>query len=211
MKRFLCLILCLCMAISMMAMPASAASYVDKITVTVTAPYVGDKPGEAKTSSTASSEVTDTRWDGELDENGRFKAGVKYTITVTVGMKEEYDEKYFKKSTNPNNYTINGNRATVVSHGYTEVVLRYTFKEAAATKTLSTATYTIAAPVAGEMPTYMEDSDRLYRKREWLGNFNADGTFKAGEIYTARVTLTVKDPSATVLKYTSGEKITVNG
>ena len=211
MKRFLSLLLCLCTMLSVLSTGVSAASYVDKITVTVTAPVVGDKPANAKTASTASSEVVDTQWDGELDANGRFKAGVKYTITVTVGMKEEYDEKYFKKSTNPNNYTINGNRATVVSHGYTEVVLRYTFKEAAATKTLSTATYTIAAPVAGEMPTYMEDSDRLYRTREWLGNFNADGSFKAGETYTARMTLTAKDPSTTVLKYTSGEKITVNG
>lgn len=209
-KRIICLILCLCMAVSLTAVQAWAASQVNKITVTVTDPYVGDKPGEATTSTTASTEVTDTQWEGELDEDGRFKAGVEYTVTVTIGMKEDV-EKYFEKSTNPNNYTINGKRAKVVSHSRMKVVLSYTFKEAAATKTLGSATYTIAAPVAGEMPTYMEDNYRLYRTREWLGNFNADGSFKAGETYTARVTLTVKDPSATVLKYTSGEKITVNG
>ena len=210
-KRFICLLLCLCMVVSLTAMQAWAASTISKITVTVTAPYVGDKPANAKIASTASTEVIDTEWEGELDADGRFKAGVKYTVTVTVGIKEEYDEKYFKKSTNPQNYTINGNRATVVSHDYTEVVLRYTFKEAQATKTIKSTGYKVTAPKAGAKPASMTDSDRLTRKVEWLGTFNSDGTFKVGEQYTMRITLTVKDPSATVLNFESGEDLTING
>jgi len=211
MKRFLCLLLCLCTVLSLVTVPASAASYISKITVTVTTPYVGDKPAKARTAATASSEVIDTEWEGELDADGRFQAGVKYTITVTVGIKEEYDEKYFKKSDNPQNYTINGNRATVVSHSYTEVVLRYTFKEANATKTIKSTGYKITAPAAGAKPAAMTDSDRLTRKVEWLGTFNADGTFQVGEQYTMRMTLTAKDPAATVLQIASGEDITING
>jgi len=210
-KRFACLLLCLCMAIPMMAMPASAASTVTAIHPTVDVPTVGNKPGEGKTKDSASTEVIDTQWEGELDANGRFKAGVKYTVTLTIGMKEEYDEKYFKKSTNPQNYTINGKRATVVSHSYTEVVLRYTFKEANATKTIKSTGYKITAPAAGAKPMTVSDSDRLIRKLEWLGTFNADGTFKVGEQYTARLTLTAKDPAATVLQIGSGEDITING
>ena len=210
-KRALCLLLCLCTVLSLVTVPASAASYINKITVTVATPYVGDKPANAKIASTASTEVIDTEWEGELDADGRFKAGVKYTVTVTVGIKEEYDEKYFKKSTNPQNYTINGNRATVVSHDYTEVVLRYTFKEAQATKTIKSTGYKVTAPKAGAKPASMTDSDRLTRKVEWLGTLNADGTFKVGEQYTMRMTLTVKDPSATVLSFESGEDLTING
>ncbi len=211
MKRFVCLFLCLCMVVSLTTMQASTASYVNKLTISVTKPYVGDAPAKARpSSSNVSYEVVDTQWEGELDADGRFKSGEKYTVIVTIGMKEDV-EKYFLKSNDPGNYTINSKTATIVSHSRMKVVLSYTFEKAEPVKKLGASSYTIAAPVAGEMPTYLGDNDRLIRKQEWLGIFNADGSFKVGEIYTSRITLTVKDPSTTQLNYVSGERIIVNG
>ena len=210
--RLLCLMLCLVLLIGVLPTAAYAADYINKITVTVTEPTVGDKPANAKTSSTASTEVIKTEWSGELDENGRFKANEQYTITVTVGIKEEYDEKYFQKSTNAKNYTINGNNATVVSHSRSKVVLSYTFKSVIAVKEIKNYSIKVTAPQADTAPKNTSVSnDRCTCTIQWLGNFNSDGTFKVGEQYTAQCTITAIDPAATKLLITSGDKLTING
>ena len=71
MKRFLCLLLCLCTIVPVAVMPTGAADdYVNTIAVSVATPTAGFKPAKASVSATASTELLDTKWGGKLDDNG---------------------------------------------------------------------------------------------------------------------------------------------
>ena len=93
MKRLLILLLSLCMIVSFAVMPVGAADYVNNIVVGITPPAEGFKPTNAALSSTASTKLLDTKWEGEFAADGSFQGGKKYTVTVTVGMKEMYQAK----------------------------------------------------------------------------------------------------------------------
>lgn len=214
-KRILCLVLCLCTVLSMLSSSASALSYVNKITVTVDAPAVGEKPGEATTSTTASSEVIDTEWSGTLDDGGCFQSGQKYTVTVTLWMKDTVDKPF--KRTNDSLLTINGKQATVVSFTSAEVVLSYTFTSAAAAVTVDSLQATVAEPVAGIKPAGVTapESDRLkVTKTEWIDSsgktLSTTAAFQKGEAYTVRYTVAPKDASRTTMKL-AADKVTMNG
>lgn len=210
MKRFLCLLLCLCTIVSMMVMPAGAADYVNKIELSVIVPAAGFKPANATAKDTASVKVVDTQWEGNFAADGTYQKDEKYTITVTVGMKDGVD-KYFKQSTNASNYKIGGKTATVVEHSYTKVVLRYTYT-AAGGLNLAAVKTGVTEPVEGATPadaTILTEQGLKISKTEWIGELN-NGKFKAGVAYTARITV-VPSMATSRLKVTDPTKVTVNG
>ena len=209
-KCLLSLLLCLCMAASLVVIPAGAADYVNTITVSVYTPAAGFKPQDATTSETASCEVRDTQWSGDFDANGCFISGKTYTITVTLGMKDDVD-RYFKQSDKASSYTINGKNAEVVSHSKTKVVLRGAIT-AAAGLYVSSGHASVAEPVVGAKPAdavITQGQGVKVDKTEWIGELN-NGTFKEGVSYTVRCTL-VPSMSTSRLKLEEGEKVTING
>ena len=130
MKKFLSILLCLSMLVSVFCVSASAKSPVNIFNVTVEVPQVGNKPDyNAYVPSTASTKVVNVEWKGELDANGCFKSGTEYTVYVTVKLKDEHkDTKYIKyvKDT----VKVNGKIAKLkdISADTTQAVVYYTFK-----------------------------------------------------------------------------------
>ena len=209
MKRFLCLLLCLCTIVPVAVMPIGAADdYVNTIAVSVTTPTAGFKPAKASVSSTASTEVLDTKWEGKLDANGCFIGGEKYTVTVTLGIKDGV-ERFFKKGA-PGNYTIANKVARMVEHTINKVVLSYPFTASEA-KAAVGARLTVDEPVAGQKPAdaKLNMTGVKVEKTEWIGELS-NGTFKDGVSYTGRFTL-VSTMDSVKLKITDPTKATVNG
>ena len=126
MKRILGIILTICMLLSILPTNVLAATAVTIFNVTVTEPKVGEKPQKASLPETASTLVTKTEWEGELDENGRFKNNTAYTVYVTVRIKVGQD-KYIKY--NPEKVKVNGNIAEMsgITSDKKYATISYTF------------------------------------------------------------------------------------
>ena len=138
MRRLLCAILCFCMLISILPATVFATTWITIFNVTVTEPKVGEKPAyDAKVPETASTYVTKTKWSGEFDENGCFQHGYKYTVSVSVKIKDGQNDKYIKHSAG--NAKVNGNVAKLkdISTNLKEAVVEYTFNLGAPDDTLS--------------------------------------------------------------------------
>ena len=215
-KRFLCMLLCLCMVMSLITMPASAASHVNSIKVTVDAPTVGARPGEATVTS-ADSQVVKTEW---TDSSGNalsaidiFQASKKYTVTVTVEMKDGV-EKFFQND-GAKNFTINGKQATIEKFSFGQVVLSYTFLSGAIAL-VDKMSATVQEPAAGEKPGTVTSSDTRVRvtKTEWLDSsgktLSAADTFRKGEVYTVRYTV-VPSISNVIKLHLKDANILMNG
>ena len=94
-KQILSMILCLCIVASLMPQVAQAAVTVTQVTVDqLELPKLGAKPDTTavaveRTNRKKSSNVyvDKVQWEGELDKNGRFMAGIEYKVTVTVKTK----------------------------------------------------------------------------------------------------------------------------
>ena len=126
MKKLFSVILCIVMLLTLVPMSASAATNVTIFNITVPEPEIGAKPGYASVPDTASTLVTKTKWDGELDENGCFKADTAYTVYVTVRIKIGQDKviKY-----NPDTCKVNGNFAEMldITEDKKYGTIKYTF------------------------------------------------------------------------------------
>ncbi len=129
MKRAVSTILCLCMLVCTLTVTVGAATIVNIFNLTVTAPVVGEKPSyTASLPATASTYVTQVRWEGEFDADGKFMAGKNYTVYATVRVKDGIDKtiKVVKAST----IKVNGQVANIsdFSSDKRQAVLSYTFK-----------------------------------------------------------------------------------
>lgn len=90
-KRILSIMLCLCM-VALMPTAALATTTVTKVTVDqLELPRVGATPDTTAVAVERNNRqlspyvyVDKVEWEGELDENGCFKVGVSYKVTVTV-------------------------------------------------------------------------------------------------------------------------------
>ena len=66
---------------------ATDSAVIYSIYVTIKEPAVGDTPATTGTMREgASTYITGISWDGDFDENGCFKAGGSYTVTVGVAI-----------------------------------------------------------------------------------------------------------------------------
>ena len=109
MKRFLSVVLSLCMLFSIMPATVFAAN-ITIFNVTVDKPEVGEELSyEASVPETASTYVSKVEWNGKLDALGKVMPG-KYEVRVTVRIKDGMDDKYIKKPSK-DTVKVNGNSA----------------------------------------------------------------------------------------------------
>ena len=100
MKKILSIALTVCMIVSIFtAIPVSARTYLTEYDITIDAPKAGEPlPTNASMPESASTYVTNVEWSGTLDENGNAKAGEKYTVKITVRVKDSASDTFMMKS-----------------------------------------------------------------------------------------------------------------
>lgn len=73
----------------------------------------------------------------------------------------------------------------------------------------------ISRPVVGEKPittgTMPSNASSQINRVEWIGNFDSNGCFKAGESYTIRVHLAIKSGMSKVFKNSQNSDWKING
>ena len=134
-KRLLSGLLCLVMALTLLPTAALALDPVSKIVVRdIDAPVVGAVPDTTAISgsegaTSVSTYVDHVTWLGSLDENGCFKAGIKYGVIVIVKIKDDSGRVFSSSLKNNKNggATINGNKCNVDSWSEDYIQLGYTF------------------------------------------------------------------------------------
>jgi len=185
--------------------------------VTIAVPVVGNKPATAQevTLGSSKAEVTKVTWSGKLDENGCFKGGVKYSVTIEVRIKDSVAGMYY---TVPSSSTVNGKAATgqsAIANDYRTINVKYTFpatKDAEKITVDGNVRVNVTEPKVGEWPTFnptvAEGWNAYVSYAEWDGKFDQYGRFQAGESYTLNLTLRT-DPSTTY-KFKSGTTNLIN-
>lgn len=171
--------------------------------ITMDGPAVGEKPAStAHLASTASTYVSNIRWEGALDSSGCFQAGTEYTAYLTVRIKDEFKDRKF--STKSFDAYVNGvliDEVTRISDR--ELIVPVEFERLpgaapAAAEVLDEAHLTIAAPEAGNTPASTAEvraGDGCYVKDvKWSGALDS-GKFQGGVEYTAIITLGIPNGS----------------
>lgn len=124
--RLVSLLLCLCLALALLPLQALAATTVNKIVITMTAPKVGKTlPTSAKVPDTVSTQVTKVEWQGQ-SEGATMGYDTEYTVVITVEIKPEKDAKFTTKKDGIN-ATVNDKKASVERVSDTLVKVSYTF------------------------------------------------------------------------------------
>ena len=185
--------------------------------VTTAVPAAGNNPATAQevTLGSSKAEVTKVTWSGKLDENGCFKGGVKYSVTVQVRIKDSVAGMYYVV---PSSSTVNGKAATgqsAIANDYRTINVKYTFpatKDAEKITVDGNVRVNVTEPKVGEWPTFnptvAEGWNAYVSYAEWDGKFDQYGRFQAGESYTLNLTLRT-DPSTTY-KFKSGTTNLIN-
>lgn len=127
MKRFLELILAICMLFFLLPVTVFATN-ITIFNVTVDEPKVGEELSyKASVPETASTYVSKVEWNGELDGLGKIKPG-KYEVRVTVRVKEGKDNTYIKIPSK-DTVKVNGNSAKLreLTADKKQAVVVYTF------------------------------------------------------------------------------------
>ena len=102
------------------------AAFVTKVVITVPEPAVGEKQTfKANVPETASSEIYEVHWHGEL-ENGKFVKGNDYTISVLLRIKSGSSNIF--STSGKINATINGHKARVTQTKEKSITVKYTWK-----------------------------------------------------------------------------------
>lgn len=224
--KLLAALLCLCMLTGFLTTTAFATTTLSKIRVTIDEPVAGNRPSRtASLPSTARSTIKDVAWTGKLNEDGTFKAGTKYTVTITLGIKPGSDCVFSSKSINA---TVNEKAVkNVLWYAEDCVQINYTFTAAASASSVSSSRKAISAiyltvdkPSTGEMPATTAKLsagsngtvNSVVRDIKWSGQMDTDGTFMPRVKYTVTFTMGIKDSS----KYYFSDKsnsltATVNG
>lgn len=124
--RLVSLLLCFCLVFALLPLQALAATTVNKIVITMTAPKVGKVlPTDAKVPATVSTQVTQVEWQGR-SEGATMDYDTEYTVVITVEIKPEKDAKFTSKKDGIN-ATVNDKKASVERVSNTLVKVSYTF------------------------------------------------------------------------------------
>ena len=232
MKKFLSILLCLCMLTSVFCVSVSAKSPVNIFNVTVEAPKAGNKPDyNASVPKTASTKVVKVEWDGDFDTNGCFKSGTEYTMYATVQLKDEHKNtkyiKYVKDTVKVNDKIA---KLKNISADTTQAVVYYTFKteekipETPVTNGQSTATdgnvitsahITITPPQVGKQPTQTGSVTGApgvtVAGIKWTGDFDDKGCFVDNVDYVANIVLQADNSAGYFNAMNANNMFTVNG
>lgn len=190
---------------------------IDSLALTLSAPMAGAAPATASQIKTGNSyvDVESVKWTGALDANGRFKAGTKYTLDVTLHL----NSKGFMFNLLMLSSTVNGkttDQEYYFNSDHSRYRLVYTFpatKDAATVTEQNNARVTVTAPKVGEWPdfaaTVPADWNSYVSYCDWSGTFDEYGRFQTGKSYTLNVTVKIKATVADY-KFKSGTTNTIN-
>ena len=136
MKRFLGIILAVCMLLCILPANVFAATDIKELHATVTPPEIGKKPSKVKLPDDSRFTITEQSWSGNFD-NGTFKEGESYTVTYKVKFKNYKDVVNYRLNIKEGRkVTLNGYEVTVVSNDKIEnATLKYTFPPLTSTPT----------------------------------------------------------------------------
>lgn len=213
-KRIFSAVLCLCMIMALLPTTALAADTVGKVIITMAEPVAGQPLATtASTSAGANSQVTKVLWEGELDSQGNAQAGESYLVNITVEIKpgtgKVFEINYDK------NIILNDQQATykLVSETKLVVAKRYTLPAA---NLVNTVAVTIDEPTVGKplatTASVPATANTTVLKVVWDGVLSPDGGPLAGETYTVRIKVGIKE--GTDKKFDTKGKdwhLTVNG
>ena len=200
-SRFICIVLATVLCLSVIPLNVFAAAAITEIKLDIDEPEIGKKPGKAYLSSNSEAFVSETKWEGEFDEKGRFKEGVKYSVKVYIEIKNG-ENVYIKDGTSVPQ--VNGKNATLgnISTDKRKAVITYTFgtlvkdKFYGMTSLSSFSFFLPTRPEEGSKPTSTattDDKEIEVTKVKWDGKFDANGLAIKGEQYTVSVTFRIKD------------------
>jgi hypothetical protein len=133
-SRIICIVLAALLWVSVIPFNTFAAAAATDFKLDVDAPEIGKKPDRsAVMPMTSEAFVSETKWEGELDENGRFKEGVKYTVIVHIELKMGENKHIQYVEAGPQ---VNGKNATLgnISADKRKAVISYTFEPLAKDK-----------------------------------------------------------------------------
>lgn len=218
-NRLLSLLLCFCLAFTLLPLQAMAVSAITKITITMSDLKVGKPlPTDAKTAAKASTEVVKVEWTGQ-SADGVMMYDVLNPVVITVKIKEGKDARFSPdKATSA---TINNRKATVERLDDQTVLVRYTF-EAAKSEALKAAEKNntvipldvmVTAPNEAETPDttgkILGNGVVYYAVTgiSWSGEMDANGQFKAGVPYTVTVSARILDTRPEVNFYNLNNQI----
>ena len=219
MKKVLCMLLCLCMMISIFTtVPVSAATVLTVYKVTIDEPQIGQPlPQNATLPSTASTYVTNVEWKGNLDENGNAKEGERYTVYVTVRVKDSETNKFIVES--KGNPTVNGKSAGLkdVTKDNKQGVIYYKFPELGPFMNMTEVNsfkLDVQRPMEGEPLSY--DVSISEKQAEyidvvevvWEGNVDENGNAIRREPYTAKIRVRIKEEYRS--KYYIKQRVNLN-
>ncbi len=164
----------------------------------------------------ANIDVTNVKWTGKFDSNGCFIAGNEYKVTVTATIKSTSDRIYDRNLRTLTGICertkISGQAAVVEKVSEKVALISRTYKlpktkAAPAPTAQEVIDYVslrgICTPYFGERPKYeaytilkstgAEDTRMEVTKFTWSGKLDKFGRFKAGEKYTAKAHIRIKD------------------
>ena len=129
MKKLLSTILCLCTLISILPINVFAVTELKVVHAEVAEPEVGTKPQDVKLTGDTRFEVKETRWSGNLNDDGTFKVGEVYTVEYDVDFINYKDViKYRLVITEGIDVTLNGYKAKIIYKDNSKfATLSYTF------------------------------------------------------------------------------------
>ena len=129
MKRILGIILTICMLLSILPTNVFAATELKVVHAKVTDPAVGKKPENVVLTGDTRFEVKETRWSGNLNDDGTFKVGEVYTVEYDVNFINYKDViKYRLVITEGIDVTLNGYKAKIIYKDNSKfATLSYTF------------------------------------------------------------------------------------
>ena len=129
MRKFLSILLCLCLMISILPVSVFAATEIKVLHAQVTEPAVGQKPGKVTLTGDTRFKVTETKWSGNLNADGTFMAGEVYSVEYKVTFKNYKDVVNYRLVIKEGiDVTLNGYKARIkYKDGIEHATLTYTF------------------------------------------------------------------------------------
>ena len=214
-KRALSLLLCLCTLLSLMTIPASAATKkIDSIVIELPKPELGKKlatKDDVWCTSSKYVEVAKLEWAGNVGEGNTAITDVVYSFELVLKIKDGQDAIFtidnYKDIEINGKYLTNNEHGSVSDDGKTLTLYhRFPFVLTSSGKQSSLTLYTkstltLTAPSAGKKPATAAEINTNSTKIDitnvvWEGALDENGCFKGGVKYKIIVDIRLKDSVA---------------
>lgn len=221
-KQLFSLLLCLCMAFSLLPTAVLAATpNVLSIKITMTTPEAGKPlPTTAKTSKNANYEVTKVEWSGATDSSGNMAYDTVYTAVFTVEIKKGKDTKFSTAAAKEfvKNATMNGEyKGFTGAEKVSDTMVKLTYELPAVNKPSTTISKLdnihLIVPSVGYAPDKSGYTDNKAKVKvtetKWSGEVDSYGLAIAGVSYVYTFSVEIK-PEYDLTFSTGTIKATIN-